>query len=270
MNIGITGGTGFIGRHLIRELERRKIPYGLLDRKTNSLFKPNTLKEFVVSKDVIVHLAGVNVGSNNEAVRVNVSGTLGLLEAMVKFSPYAKIIFSSSFQTYVKDSIFGLSKGFAEKLIRYYSDKHLLKSTILRITNVYGPGCKPFYNSVIATFTHQIHNDKQIIINGSGNQRRDYLYITDLIDAIIKTIEYKQNMQSEYIDICSGKQISLRELMVLFRKICKKEINVRYADKKREDFWNIPNNYDKAKQLLGWKPKIDIEEGLTNIMNSLK
>lgn len=270
MNIGITGGTGFIGRHLISELERRKMPYELLNRKTNSLFKPNTLKEFVSSKDVIIHLAGVNVGSSEEAVSVNVLGTLGLLDAVVKFSSRTRIIFSSSFQTYVKNSIYGLSKGLAEELIRYYSDNHFIRSTILRITNVYGPNCKPFYNSVIATFAYQIAHDKQIIINGSGNQRRDYLYITDVIDAIIKTMEYKQNVKSEYIDICSGKQISLRELLEIFKKIFKKEIDVQYNDKKKEDFWNIPNNYDKAKQLLGWKPKIDIEEGLTNVMGSLR
>src|SRR3989344_3215110 len=189
INVAVTGADGFLGRHVVEKLKKESnIVLFLFDRSKQSLFRVNSLRQFLNKKDVIIHLAAVNRDNNSNLIKVNCLGILGLLEGICKYSPNAKLIFSSSFQVYEKESMYGLSKKFAEELIEYYSKKNNIKSIILRIANIYGSGGKPFYNSAIATFVYQIKTGKPLIINGDGKQKRDYIHVTDVVDAIMKCI----------------------------------------------------------------------------------
>lgn len=267
INIAITGGRGFLGKHLVSRLNKEKgFSLKIFDRSSHNLFESDSLKSLVAGIDVIVHLAGANRDSNLNLVKVNTLGTAGLLEAVSSFARGAKVIFASSQQVYVKDSLFGLSKRFAEELIESYSNKGNCLGIIFRISNIYGEGARPFYNSVISTFTHQIKLGATLAINGRGSQRRDYVYVGDVVDAILKAIEYRPSKKIEYFDICSGELTSLNKIIKTFRKISPKQFKIRYNRESKSYEWEIQKSFQKASKLLDWQPKTSLIEGLRKTM----
>lgn len=259
MKIAITGSDGFLGSHLRLSLEK-DIDLIDFDKTKHSLFRSETLKSFLNDVDVVVHLAGANKDDNYGLFKTNVMGTAGLLEGMKQFSPNARIVFSSSFQAY-EDSAYGISKKLAEDVVKSFSKFYGIKSIILRISNIYGPGGKPFYNSVIATFVHLIKSNKPIMINGTGEQKRDYIYVDDVVSAIKKTI-YCSGSMSENFDICSEKLVSLNEIVGFLENDFKKEIKVEYNKEEVQQREEIERDCLHAKEKLKWRPLVDIEEGL--------
>lgn len=269
MKVAITGATGFLGKAVIKKLEAQKISYITLDRKIHDLLNPKSLKDLVSRKDVIIHLAAVNRGENIELLKVNILGTLSLLEATAQYAPNAKIIFSSTFQVYLEESLYGLSKKFAEDLISQYIKKTSLTGMILRISNIYGPGGRPFYNSVIATLAHLIKNDEPLKINGDGSQKRDFVYVDDVADAITRAIGAKLKNPLEIIDICSGKETSINEVLGIITRVSGKKIKVEYNKGVKEKPWPTSGkSFTKAQKLLGWKPQTTLVEGLSQIMKA--
>lgn len=261
MKVAVTGDQGFLGKYVIDLLKREDFVITGFDRTKHDLLGPKTLIDFVSGKDVIIHLAAVNRGIEKEIMRVNALGTKNLLEAIKEYAPMTKLIFASTFQVYIKDGVYGNSKKQAEKYINYFSKKYGIKSIILRIANIYGPGCKPYYNSVIATFVHRIKQGEPLVINGDGTQKRDYIYVLDVAKAIAQSISYEPET-AEYFDICSGKEIRLNTIVGYLRELSKKNIEVVYN--KRVELYNfgIKKNYKKAEKVLGWSPTVSLREGL--------
>ena len=166
MQVGVTGASGFLGSHLTNALNKLA-GFKVNTVKSRSLKKfsdINKLKSFVENLDLIYHIAGVNRGTNEEILKGNIQTTFNLLEAMKKYGKSSpRIIFTSSSQVYKKirqpeklisetykaepETIFGIAKKTSEDLIRLSGFEH----AIIRLANVYGPGCRPNYNSVIAT-----------------------------------------------------------------------------------------------------------------------
>ena len=267
MKVAITGADGFLGSAIVKKLRVEKIPFDTFDLKKHNLLKPTTLKSLVINKDVIIHLAAINRGENMELCKVNIMGTLSLLEAASKYAPTSKIIFASSFQVYLNDSIYGLTKKTSEDLILNYVKKSGLKAIILRLSNVYGPGGRPFYNSVIATFVHLIKTGQTLKINGDGSAKRDFIYVDDAAEAFVKasTIDVKK---AEIIDICSGKEVSLNQVLKTLKKASRKKVEILYNEAVVEKPWPTTHkNYKLAKKLLYWEPKINLEKGLTATIN---
>ena len=261
MKIGITGANGFIGSHLVKRLSHGKIPYEIFDSTKHDLLKPETLKDFVSTCDTIIHLAAKNRDTNANIINTNTLGTAGLLEAITTYSPKKKIIFLSSFQVY-SNSLYGLSKKLAEEIIEFYSKDKGLNAIILRASNVYGPGCKPFYNSVIATFVHLIKKHETLKVNGDGSQKRDYIYVDDVVEAILKAQQTKQKGKIQCFDICSGKLTTLREIIMTLEKISGKKIEVEFKTAAAREEKMEERNFKDAKEHLSWSPKIELEEGL--------
>lgn len=265
--IAITGGEGFLGNAIIKKLKAQKIPFDTFDFKKHNLLNPKTLKSLVSGKDTIIHLAAINRGDTMELCKINILGTLSLLEAAIKYAPNSKIIFASSFQIYLNDSIYGLTKKTGEDLILQYTKKSAIRGTVLRLSNIYGPGGKPFYNSVIATFTHLIKNNEQITINGDGSAKRDFIYVQDVAEAFIKAAQTELK-QFEIIDICSGKEVPLNHILKILKIASGKNIKIVYNKTAKEKPWPTSNkNFKMAKRLLNWEPKINLNEGLTNTLN---
>lgn len=268
MTIAITGAEGFLGKAVVNCLRAKKIPYTIFDFKKHNLLKPKTLKSLVSDKDIIIHLAAINRGDNIELCKTNILGTISLLEAAAKYAPSSKIIFASTFQVYLKNSLYGLSKKTGEDLIIQYTKKTNLKGIIFRISNIYGPGGKPFYNSVIATFAHLIKTGKELRVNGNGSQKRDYLYVDDVADAIIKAVHYTPKNPAEIFDICSGKETSLNSILKILKEVSGKNFKVEYNKDVKENRWPISNKtFNKATEFLNWKPKMLLSKGLKNVMN---
>lgn len=265
MNIGITGASGFLGRHLTKELKRQKLIFSVFDRKEHSLFNVASLKNFVSGNDVIVHLAGVNKdGDLEDMLRVNILGTKTLLDAIVAYNKNIKLIFASSFSVYQEHDIFGLTKKIAEELISEYSEKHKFKSIILRYSNIYGLGARPFTNSALTTFAHLVKKGEPITLHGDGTQERDYLYVDDAICALLTSFQCDPKTTETY-DVCLGNKTSLNELLTIISKISKKTVVInKEKNPLHQTLYNYP---EKLRYISNWHPEVSLEEGLEIIIN---
>lgn len=266
MKLGITGGNGFLGKHLQLALKREGFFYELLD-DYGRLEDAAAVSRFVEGKSVIIHLAGRNKGTDAEVCQANVVGTQILLSAIEEIHAEVTVIFASSTQVYISESYYGLTKKIAESLIKHYSQRshRRIRGVILRFTNLYGPGGKPFYNSVIATFIRQIHSRSPVTLSGNGGEKRDFLYVADAVTAILKSIEYSQKKRYSTFDICSGKKYSLNSVLgILSRYVSKKPEIIRGNEVQKE--WLFRADPAKAEKELGWKPGISIEKGISQIM----
>lgn len=267
MKIAVTGAHGFLGKAVLKKLRAKKISYSILDRKKHDLFDPKTLKKLVRGKKAVIHLAGANRAENIEIGKTNTLGTLSLLEAISQYAPKARVIFSSSFQVYLNENIYGISKKHSEDLISHYASKMGIKATIFRISNIYGPGGKPFYNSVIATLNHLIKTGQPLKINGDGFQTRDFIFVEDVADAIVRAILIKKQKPFEIFDICSGKETALNEVLQLIKELSGKNFTVEYNRKIKEIPWPTKGkNFKLAKEILKWQPVTSLKEGLKKLV----
>lgn len=261
MNISITGHTGFIGS----TFTSRVTPHhqiSLLDRGIHDMLRPDSLKTFLSGADCVVHLAGANRASDIDLVTANTSSTIGLLEGMRKFSPKAKIIFASSFQVYGMHSLYAFSKIWAEEAIQFSSASYHIPGIILRLSNVYGPGCKPFYNSVIATYCYQISRGEAITVHGEGTQKRDYIYIDDVVDAFVRCLSYRPSHDCETFDICSSSQVSLSEVINILTSFHASRIQVTHTKNEGIDVEYPHTDASPAYHAFSWKAETPLEKGL--------
>ncbi len=205
MNILITGANGFIGKNLKQRLSNFK------DYKIFSLTKSTPKKEFtklINHADIVFHLAG----ANREEKKINFKKknyllTKRICEILKNKKKKTKLIFTSTLH-FNKKSFYGISKKQSENELLKLNNKNT-QICIYRLTNVFGKWSKPFYNSVVATFCHQILNNKKIkIIN---DQKIYFLYIDDLIDDFIKIIKIK-NFKKIFRKVSPQKKISIRML----------------------------------------------------------
>lgn len=198
---GITGQAGFMGYHLFNYLKLQDdiIPIPFED---NYFDNPAKLNEFVSSCDVIVHLAGVNRHeSDNYIYERNVELAELLIKACndTKSKPF--ILFSSSTQE-ARDNSYGKGKKQARELFVNWSEQHQIPFTGMIIPNVFGPFGKPFYNSVVVTFCHQVMNDEEPQIKEDASM--DLIYVTDLVESIYSIIKNK-HISRKHEFIPSGK-----------------------------------------------------------------
>lgn len=279
IKVAITGSSGFVGRRLVAKLrENRDTELVIFDSKRNSLLRPKTLQELVERTNVVYHLAAVNDSKKPGILKTNILGTLGLLEAVRKWAYSSGIVFASSFAVYktplrggVIDercaifprNIYGFTKLIGEKLCYLYSKLFGVKVIIVRISNIYGPGMPPFKHSVISTFIERIKSGKSIEISGDGEQTRDFIYLDDVVEALILASSIKD--QFCILNICSGEETSINKLAKLIStKLCKKtNLSYRYS-LSIDGRWKGSNL--KARKKLGWIPKISLEKGLEKML----
>ena len=266
MNIAITGPSGFIGKRLVDHLAGGVHGVTLFDKSKHDLLQPDSLQSFLSGADCVVHLAGANKGNDVQLVTVNTGGTAGLLTGMNMFSPNARMIFASSFQVYVPNSMYALSKKWAEEEVAFFSEQHHIKSVILRFSNVYGPGCTPFYNSVIATYCYQIQRGEEITVHGNGAQKRDYVYVDDIVDAIEKSILYVLQQGYEIVDICSGIPVSLNEIVALLTTLHNGKVKIAHTKTSGTGVEYPQKDFSKARGAFSWKPNTSLKKGLQNTL----
>jgi len=173
MKVGITGANGFIGTYLKNALDNPLIFQGDLTDITQ-------VREFVRECDRIYHLAGKNRAECGGILKNNITSTANIILSMKLENKFPEVIFASSQQTvWNPDSEYGFTKIVEEEII-----KKATKWCIFRIPNVYGPGGKPFYNSVVATFCYQLAKEQQVTIHDPSVQR-EFIYIDDLIQEFL-------------------------------------------------------------------------------------
>ena len=231
--IGITGGRGFIGKYLIMELKKQGLNVLTFDLPRNNLLNPkeNNLKKFVKENDVIIHAAAVNRGTDLEVISGSVVATYNLISAMIKFKSRAKLIFLSSIQAET-GTLYGQSKKLAEIMLENFSARYKIPVSILRLTNVFGEGCKPFYNSAVATFCHQAANGQKLTVDSkSKNRKMNLVYIGDLVKMISEEI-FAKRTKNFYFKRVSVKNLitigDLAKLIMSFKNIDSQKIKGKF------------------------------------------
>jgi UDP-2-acetamido-2,6-beta-L-arabino-hexul-4-ose reductase len=158
MKVGILGQTGFVGYHLKSYLQLKTDEIQLIPFDRSYFSDTKKLQNFVLECDVVVHLAGMNRGSDDQVYECNLGLASQIVKALEKCHAKPYVLFASSTQE-EKETSYGRSKKGATNLFIDWAIKNGAKFTSLIIPNVFGPFCKPYYNSVVATFCYQLtHN----------------------------------------------------------------------------------------------------------------
>ena len=208
VRVGITGQGGFMGGHLYNFLGTKLEEIKRISFKRNYFDDEVELQGFVKSCDVIVHIAAMNRHVDEQVLyNTNVGLVHKLVNACEVTKSIPKIIFSSSTQE-EKDNLYGKSKRDGRKYLEDWATNNDGKVTSLVIPNVFGPFGRPFYNSFIATFSHQIVQGEQPkVINDS---RVNLIYINELSEAFYNEIikQNTENIQSCVVPHTSSRKVS--------------------------------------------------------------
>jgi UDP-2-acetamido-2,6-beta-L-arabino-hexul-4-ose reductase len=212
--IGITGQGGFIGQHLFNTLGLHPEEFERIDFEDNFFNEEELMDKFVIQCDVIVHLAAMNRHNDpNVIYETNIKLVKQLISSLERTNSKAHILMSSSSQE-EKDNLYGKSKKEGRTLLSNWAKDNGGKLTGLIIPNVYGPFGHPYYNSVIATFSHQIANGETPNVDNDGHL--NLIYVGELVEVIIDSIRKENNDPLLTVDLTAEAKVS--ELLALLQK----------------------------------------------------
>jgi len=252
-------------------------------QKEYILIKENILNSKLYDKldrnlDCIFHLAaqpGVrySIKHASEVSNTNINGTINLLEFAKNLDDLQRFVFASSSSIYGNPiytpcdedhpknpiSPYAISKLAAEIYTNYYFKQFEIPITILRFYTVYGPNGRP--DMAIAKFFNHILQEEPISIYGTGEQLRDFTYISDIINGMILASEVKEAV-GESFNLGYSNPISVNNLVDMIYDITNAQKNVRYEEKRMGDVDITHSKIEKAKKILQYRPEINIQEGL--------
>jgi UDP-2-acetamido-2,6-beta-L-arabino-hexul-4-ose reductase len=209
LTVGATGPGGFIAGHFLRRLTAEKDIHVLPCSRAN-FEDPIALAAFVRQCDTVVHLAGADRGDEREVYEINTRLADRLVEALAGDDSQPHVIFASSTQR-DRSNGYGRSKKYGEEQLRKWAARHGGRVTVLVIPDVYGAGCRPYYNSVVATFCHQLTHDQQPIV--IDDQQLELLWVNDLIEAILEAV-HRPPAGVEVARIAGSARISVSQLLL--------------------------------------------------------
>jgi UDP-glucose 4-epimerase len=298
----VTGGAGFIGYHLCHKLSQLTDDLTIYDNLSSGKLenvKDNPKAKFVegdildVKKlcsqpkaDLIYHLAAqVVVGYSMENPLVdfetNAKGTLCVLEKARKDD--AKLVFASSAAVYGNPTVFptpeeygfhpfscyGLSKVVGEEYCQMYREQYGLEIVITRFANVYGLRC----HGVIHDFLNKIAKDpNKLVIIGTGMQTRDFLHVSDLVNALV-TVGSEDRVNGQVYNLGIGKTTSIIELAKLILTILnlqEKTVVTTTGASWQGDVTKIWFDNSKARKELNWTPKVTLEDSIKEVIAARK
>lgn len=232
----------------------------------------------------VVHLAACgnvadSVASPKQSWDVNVNGTINLLEAC-RVTNVNKFIFASSNAAVGEQqppidelkltrpiSPYGAAKATGEALCHAYFRSFGLNTVSLRFANCYGHFSE-HKTSVIRAYFDQLRKGEPLIIYGDGSQTRDFIHVHDICQAIYKSL-ISDKSSGEIIQIASGKETSINELVAMLREITSEKIQVTYKSGRTGDIKRSYSDIAKAERLLGFKPEVNLEDGLRNLWDGI-
>lgn len=300
MHILITGGAGFIGSNIAEQLSKQH-EIIILDhlstgkavnirefKKRIKFVKGSILDEKILSRvmknvDFVLHHAAIpsvpkSVKDPIGTSKVNIIGTLNVLECARK-NNIKRIILASSSSVYgdkptlpkvetmcpEPKSPYASAKTINEQHAKQFYELYGLEAISLRYFNIYGKRQDPKseYAAVIPAFISRMLKNKPPIVYGDGEQTRDFTFIDDVVEANVKAMETKnKNAFGKAINIASGRQTSILELIATLNKILNKNLSARFEKERPGDVKHSLAGITLAKELLCWEPKTGLEEGL--------
>ncbi len=282
----VTGHNGFLGKNIVNTLNKLNAEIlTLTDGKGNRIDIRDwkSIKESLQAEsvDVIYHLAAETfVPSSYEDPRkvyeVNLLGTLNILE-LARIINVKKIIYTSSYvygtPQYLPidekhpinpNNPYSRSKLLAEQLLDAYYHDFGLKYVVFRPFNIYGRGQSP--NFLIPAIVKQLKNGK--IILKDCKPRRDFIHVQDVVEALIVGLKLKKD--SDIFNIGCGKSYSVREIVNKIIHTYGKPVEVICREEtRRQEVMDTVANIQKAKDVLGWQPHVDIDKGLADVVKDI-
>lgn len=275
MNILITGRSGFIARHLIDAIQN----------SGNCVIGSYNISDAFCGNgkiDAIIHLAA-QAGIRPEQQKAvpqyeaNVMQTIGFLDLSIKYN-VKKFIFISSSSVYgtpqhvpvSEDDVtdrplchYAATKKAGELACHTYHYLYGLDVAVLRPFTVYGPGQTS--RMAIPTFTHLIDKGQEVTVYGKGTIKRDYVYVKDVVDGIIKSLEVSHGY-SEY-NIGSGMPLSTIDLITTLENKLGKKAQIKFVPLPEGEAQDNYANINKAKSKFGYSPKVSFDAGISNYIN---
>ncbi|MCK5021976.1 MAG: NAD-dependent epimerase/dehydratase family protein [Candidatus Pacebacteria bacterium] len=283
----VTGHKGFIGQRLFKDLqdkfgEENIIGYDLVDGddlrdyfRLDKLFRENPI-------NTIIHLAaraGVRTSEKfpDEYITTNIIGTNNILRCAKEYEIDKVIIFSSSSvygsqtppnaetEELSPESLYAVTKVSTE----YLAKASPIKTIIVRPFTCYGENGRN--DQVIDKWLWQINSGRPITFFGEGNTKRGYTYVGDLVDGVIKLIDYNQKDNHEVFNLGGQTITTLSELLDIFKKTIPFEFKVNKIDLPNGDVKENWADISKAKEKLGFNPDTNFKEKVKElIVNNLK
>lgn len=298
MKILVTGGAGFIGSHLVRQLMELGHEVTVLDNLSTgarehlpaggfAFWQMDDRDEAARAKiaagrfDAIVHLAGqtmvdASIRDPHFDASENVLGTVNVLEA-ARESGVKRVIFASTAAAYgdvaedvlpVREelplqplSFYGLTKVMVEHYLGLYHELYGLDYVVLRFANVYGErqGDKG-EGGVISIFAKRVARGEGLTIFGDGGQTRDFIYAGDVARGICRAL-VTERVNTVY-NLSTQQETSLRELVASLARVTGEELTPVYAEAREGDIYRSALANEKAKEGLAWEPEVSLDEGL--------
>lgn len=295
MKVLVTGGAGFIGSHIADALIEKghevtivdnllmgrmeNVPkaarFFLMDIRAAEIEKVFDLGRF----DAVFHLAAqMDVRRSVEDpifdAGVNVLGSLNLIRSAVRTGVKKVVFASTGGAVYGEQEVFpcdethptrpvspyGITKLCVEKYLYYYALEFGLKYTVLRFANVYGPRQNPHGEAgVVAIFTSRLLSGAQPVINGDGRQTRDYVYVGDVVQANLKALGHPEN---EAFNVGTGVETDVNRVFDLLNRHTGGKASEQHGPAKPGEQMRSVISHGKIKDVLGWEPRVGLEEGL--------
>jgi nucleoside-diphosphate-sugar epimerase len=293
-NIAIIGGSGFIGSYTKNELIDHGYNVTTIDINKNSdiccnVLDYNSLKKALSAKkyDVVYMFAAISDSKENHtdvkhAVNTNIMTLTNTLDAMYELN-ISRIIFSSTVWVYsVCDSIevnedsnlsitnsehiYTTCKLTCEAIIRNYQKVKNINFTILRYGIAYGPGCHP--DTVMSKFINNAIDGKPLIVTGDGSIYRNFLYVTD--HARGNRLALSDKGKNQIFNLEGPQSISIKNVAERVQELYGKNAKIIYTGERLGDYKGKIVCNLKAKQLLGWEPKVNFLKGSKLLYNYIK
>ena len=299
MKVLVTGGAGFIGSHVVDLCLAKGHEITVLDNLTTgraeNLAHVKNQIEFVEcdlgstgswhghfkNKDWVIHLAALadivpSIQNPQEYFAANVTGTFNVLQASIDHH-VRRFIYSASSSCYglatkfptpedapiMPQYPYALTKRLGEELVLHWANIFDLPALSLRFFNVYGPRSRTSgtYGAVFGVFLAQKLANQPFTIVGDGKQTRDFTYVSDVADAVLAATE--SNVVGKIFNVGSGKSVSINRIVELL------EGKTTFIPKRPGEPECTFADISKIQSVLGWSPKVPIEEGISRLLNEI-
>ncbi|MFO7446284.1 MAG: NAD-dependent epimerase/dehydratase family protein [Ignavibacteriaceae bacterium] len=303
MKILVTGGAGFIASHVADAFIAEGHDVFIVDDLSSGFLenvnpKATFIKASICDKnlsllfdkerfDIVNHHAAQmdvrkSVKDPEFDASINILGTINLLQNCIKYGVKKFMFASTGGAIYGEQDYFpadenhptaplspyGISKLAVEKYLYFYAVQYKLNFTVLRYANIYGPRQNPHGEAgVVAIFTTRLLKGEQPVINGTGEQTRDYVFVGDVVKANLLALK---DSDSGFYNVGTGKETNVNQIFAVINKVTGRNIEEKHGTAAPGEQLRSVITSKKLKEKFGWQPGTSLEDGLTKTVEFFK